>query len=334
MSRARLAQLEPGLALVPLRIFLGATFVYGGVQKLSDPGFFHPGAPTYIGTQLSDFAAGTPGGFVLRTFALPHAELAGAAVAVTEITIGMLVLFGLFTRWAAAAGLGLNLLLFLTASWKTYPYFLGSDIVFVFAWLPFVLAGARGQPALDHTLERRPRAPRRGEGLSRRAFVGRAVGATGTAVLGVAGLTTLLRGDYTGAAPKKLASSNVPARSRRRSRRAAPRRRHSRPRLPAGAVAIASSSALAPGQSGTYTDPGDGQPDLIIRQSSGSVNAMSAICTHAGCQCVYAQGSVQCPCHGSVFDAKTGAVIQGPAVQALPLRKVVEHEGKIYAVPT
>jgi Rieske Fe-S protein len=60
---------------------------------------------------------------------------------------------------------------------------------------------------------------------------------------------------------------------------------------------------------------------------------MSAICTHAGCECVYAQGAVQCPCHGSVFDAKTGAVVQGPAVTPLAQRKVLEHEGKIYAVP-
>ena len=38
--------------------------------------------------------------------------------------------------------LSLNFLLFLTASWNTSPYFLGPDLVFTFAWLPFVLAGA------------------------------------------------------------------------------------------------------------------------------------------------------------------------------------------------
>ena len=63
---------------------------------------------------------------------------------------------GDIARAAALAGMGLNLLLFLTASWHTRPYFLGSDIVFVFAWLPLVLAGTRGQPALEHAVERRP----------------------------------------------------------------------------------------------------------------------------------------------------------------------------------
>ena len=140
--------------MLPLRVFLGVTFVYAGVQKLSDPGFLHPGAPTYIGTQLRGFAHGTPGGFLLRTFAIPHAELAGVVIAIVEIAVGLLVLAGLLTRLAAAVGLSLNLVLFLTASWHTSPYFLGSDIVFVFAWLPFVLAGAKGQPAVDHVLSR------------------------------------------------------------------------------------------------------------------------------------------------------------------------------------
>ncbi len=53
--------ISPALALFPLRLFLGVTFVYAGIQKLSDPGFLHAGAPTYIGTQLHGFAAGTPG---------------------------------------------------------------------------------------------------------------------------------------------------------------------------------------------------------------------------------------------------------------------------------
>jgi hypothetical protein len=44
--------LPPGAALLPLRLFPGVTFVYASVQKLSDPGFLHAGAETYIGTQL------------------------------------------------------------------------------------------------------------------------------------------------------------------------------------------------------------------------------------------------------------------------------------------
>src|SRR3954449_54440 len=152
--------MSPAMALLPLRIFLGGTFVYAGIQKLSDPGFLHPGSSTYIGTQLHGFASGTPGGFLLRAFALPQPKLAGVGVALLEIAVGLLVTAGLMTRAAAAAGLGLNLVLFLTNSWHAYPYFLGSDIVFVFAWLPFVLTGVTGQPGLDHSIERLRRSPR------------------------------------------------------------------------------------------------------------------------------------------------------------------------------
>ncbi|HWC87089.1 MAG TPA: Rieske 2Fe-2S domain-containing protein [Solirubrobacteraceae bacterium] len=143
-----------GRALFPVRLFLGLTFIYGGIQKFTDAGYLHPGAPTYIGTQLRGFAHGTPGGFLLRALAIPHPRLAGVGVAVVEIAIGLLVTTGVLTRLAAAIGLALNLLLFLTNSWHTYPYFLGSDVVFVFAWLPFVLIGASRQPTLEPALYR------------------------------------------------------------------------------------------------------------------------------------------------------------------------------------
>ena len=139
---------------MPLRLFLGGTFVYAGMQKLSDPGYLTPGASTYIGTQLRQFANGTPGGFILRALAIPHPGLAGVLAAVVELVVGVLTLAGWVTRLAALGGLAMNLLLFLTNSWTTYPYFLGSDIVFVFAWLPLVLAGAAGQPAVDTWLAR------------------------------------------------------------------------------------------------------------------------------------------------------------------------------------
>src|ERR1700757_5142173 len=57
--------------ILPLRLFLGATFVYAGLQKISDPGFLQPGSATYIGTQLQGFAGQSPIGFLIDIFALP-----------------------------------------------------------------------------------------------------------------------------------------------------------------------------------------------------------------------------------------------------------------------
>src|SRR5215211_7722995 len=55
-----LPAVPPGSALLPLRLFLGGTFVYAGIEKLTDQGFLAEGAPTYIGSQLEAFAEGLP----------------------------------------------------------------------------------------------------------------------------------------------------------------------------------------------------------------------------------------------------------------------------------
>jgi thiosulfate dehydrogenase (quinone) large subunit len=314
----RLPALAPGLALLPLRLFLGGTFVYAGIQKLSDPGFLNAAAPTYIGTQLAGFADGTPAGVVLRTLAEPVPKLAGIGVALVEICLGLLAFFGLLTRAAALAGFCLSTLLFLTASWKTRPYFLGPDLVFAMAWLPFVLAGAVGQPALDHVTLRPVRlrwrsepgriplpALEHGEPLTRRRFVGAALGATGAATLIAAGGATLARGAYKPPPTPKASPQGV--------------------EIPGGAE-------VAPGQALLYTDPADGRPDILIRGDDGSLVAFSALCTHAGCEVAYRDGRLLCPCHGGMFSASTGAVEGGPPPTPLPAKNVTERNGRVYAL--
>lgn len=343
----RAPSIAPSLALLPLRLFLGGTFVYAGYQKLSDPGFLTPGAATYIGTQLHGFAAGTPGGFLLRWFALPFPRAAGIGVALAEIAIGLLTAAGLLTRAAAAAGLGLNLVLFLTASWHTRPYFLGSDIVFCFAWLPFVLAGSAGQPAVETALSTARREGRRttagariyGQGEAephtRAVHLRRALSAAAAATLAIAGLATAMRG----AARTGPAAAALPGGTRRttaRRHRTPPHTSgsttHSRPNVPAGAVKLGRASALQADAAALYRDPADGSPDIVVRHRDGSLSAFSAVCTHAGCQVEYQSGVLLCPCHGSEFDASTGAVLHGPAVTPLPSKRVIQRRGSIYAV--
>ena len=337
-------KLEPGAALVPLRLFLGITFVYAGIQKLSDPGYLHPGAPTFIGTQLQGFAHGTPGGWLLRTFAIPHPKPVGLATALAEIGIGLLATVGLFTRLAALAGLGLNFVLFLTNSWHASPYFLGSDIVFVFAWLPFVLTGASGQPALDHSIDRLRTSPRMRLApvpadyppLSRRDVLTRALGVAGLTTLGLGGIAALAKGPYRGRS-RRLGSTSTgtpaatpPATHHHVAHHTAAHH----PNLPANAVKLGPSSRLPRGQGATYRDPGDGNADIVVRHDDGSLSAFSAVCTHAGCTVGYQGGEIVCPCHGGTFDASSGAVVSGPPPTALAARKVIEAGGEIYAVPS
>jgi thiosulfate dehydrogenase [quinone] large subunit len=347
----RKVSISPAMALFPLRLFLGITFVYAGIQKLSDPGFLHAGAPTYIGTQLHGFAAGTPGGFVLRTFALPHPELAGVGVAVTEILIGLLVTAGLFTRIAAAGGLGLNFLLFLTASWHTTPYFLGPDLVFSFAWLPFVLAGAEGQPALDNLTEANAAAIARRTRLNpaegpppepastRRVLLAEFAGMA----VAIAGISALAKGTFHAARSLGAASSaggsgsGGPGASTAAAGKTGSATSGSGAggsKVPAGAVRLGPGKRLPSGQAATYSDPADGSPDILIRDEEGNLKAFSAVCTHAGCTVGYEGGVIVCPCHGGEYSAETGEVIAGPPPTGLAPKQVLESDGQVYAVPS
>lgn len=61
----------------------------------------------------------------------------------------------------------------------------------------------------------------------------------------------------------------------------------------------------------------DGEPALVSQPTAGQVVAFSAICTHQQCVVAAAGDEFHCPCHGSMFDAATGDVIQGPALEPL-----------------
>lgn len=130
-----------GWALLPMRVFLGLTFIYAGIQKLTDPQFFNPSMPGYIATQIKGMAHGSPLHDFLIGVALPHAVLFGWMTALGEIAIGLGTYAGFLFRPAAFFGMLLSLTFFLSASWNTYPYFFGSDIVFVFCWVTMILSG-------------------------------------------------------------------------------------------------------------------------------------------------------------------------------------------------
>ncbi len=144
-------------ALLPLRLFLGITFVYAGIQKIMDPQFFQMSASGYIGRQITRFALNSPIHGLLTTLAEPHAKFFGVLIIFGEIAIGLGTLFGFLFRPAAFFGALLSVLFFLSASWHVYPYFYGADIVFTFAWLTLMLTGPlhTGLPSLDEILSLR-----------------------------------------------------------------------------------------------------------------------------------------------------------------------------------
>lgn len=141
--------------LWPLRIFMGLTFLYAGIQHLTDPAYFDPSKTGYIGHLIDQYAIGSPiHGFLLGIVA-PNAVAFGYGVAVGEALIGIATLVGFLSRIAASVGLLLNLTFFLSATWNAFPFYFGSDIVFVMCWLTLLLTGPQLEQSLDGILARR-----------------------------------------------------------------------------------------------------------------------------------------------------------------------------------
>ena len=63
---------------------------------------------------------------------------------------------------------------------------------------------------------------------------------------------------------------------------------------------------------------------VVTQPKEGDFRAFSAICTHQGCTVnKVADGTIDCPCHGSRFSVEDGAVTAGPAPAPLPAEKIV-----------
>ena len=138
-SQLRTAQVGAA-ALLPIRFFFGATFLFAGLDKFFNPSFLGTEGAASIGSQLALFARSSPiGGLV--TLVLPIAPLIGFLIAVGEIAVGLGALTGLAFRLAAAGGAALSLLFFLTVSWSTRPFYYGPDLPYLMGWVVLALAG-------------------------------------------------------------------------------------------------------------------------------------------------------------------------------------------------
>jgi cytochrome b6-f complex iron-sulfur subunit len=62
---------------------------------------------------------------------------------------------------------------------------------------------------------------------------------------------------------------------------------------------------------------------MVIRTGTSTFEALSAVCTHAGCTLGFDSSSnkIVCPCHGGTFNPATGAVLGGPPKSSLSMYK-------------
>jgi thiosulfate dehydrogenase [quinone] large subunit len=390
-----------GWALLPLRAFLGFTFLFAGLQKLANPGFFDASNPASIQAQLAGAQRVSPIHALLGP--IMHVAIpVGLVIAFAEVAIGLGTLLGFIARGAALGGLVLSLMLFLTISYHSHPYYTGSDIVFVFAWTPLVVAGAGGVLSVDALLARRvrvamgaepeaivpvsfavvrrvcgqfdrgtcqarhgapcapapcpflaqPPATRRIDQreLDRRTVLaqgGVAAGIGAAVLLGggvAAGLGRLAGGSA--AASKDLTTPTLNAQaagsgssgsSTTTSPSALSSTTTSAPAQPAqpapAGTKIGPAAGVPVGGAASFQDPTSGDPALVVQPVSGSFAAFDAVCPHAGCTVQYSstQRLFICPCHGSEFNGRTGAVEVGPAQRGLTELQIAEgSDGDLY----
>lgn len=72
--------------------------------------------------------------------------------------------------------------------------------------------------------------------------------------------------------------------------------------------------------------------EILIVNLDGKYHAIGNKCAHKGCKLsngVLFEESVECPCHGSVFNVKTGKIIKGPTKKPEPVFKVEVKEDQI-----
>jgi thiosulfate dehydrogenase [quinone] large subunit len=322
-------------ALLPLRFFLGLTFLYAGADKLLDPGFFDPSDPASIMSQLAAFARSSPLS-VLITLSEPYATPIGLLIAIGEIGVGLGALTGIAFRVASVGGALLSLMFWLSASWATHPYYYGPDLPYAAGWLTMALAGhgglfvwrrlLPGERAVPHA-----RPPSSVEGTvaspGRRALL--EVMLLGGLALVIASLAVPLRLLGREALDDRTGSPS-------------PTPVEATPSPPNAGLRIAEVAQVEKGGAASFTVPFDapsplpaGDPGIIVKTRDGTLVAFDAICTHAACTVEWdaVDGILVCPCHGATFDAEDqGRVLTGPAIVPLVSLPIVVDaaSGTIY----
>ncbi|MFF4161062.1 Rieske (2Fe-2S) protein [Streptomyces sp. NPDC001678] len=84
-------------------------------------------------------------------------------------------------------------------------------------------------------------------------------------------------------------------------------------------AALARASEIPEGGGKVFPD----RKVVVTQPAKGRFKAFSAVCTHQGCVVKdVADGTINCPCHGSRFSVADGAVRGGPAQKPLPEERI------------
>ena len=93
-----------------------------------------------------------------------------------------------------------------------------------------------------------------------------------------------------------------------------------------GSTALGTTSEIPVGGGKVFSS----EKVVVTQPTAGQFKGFSAICTHLGCTVdKVADGTIDCPCHGSQYSVKDGHVVHGPAPKPLPAKQINVSGGKI-----
>ena len=314
----RVALMRVSTAAVLLRLFLGGTMLYAGVDKLIlDPRFLQADGVGSIGDTLRLFvAAGGPLAPLVQALAIGQPILIGAAMAGAQLVVGALLLSGSWVRVGALLGALISLSLALTSSWGVSPYYYGNDLPYLVGFLALAAIG-------DGGVLRAGAPVTRGYDPNRRAalFTGGGVMLTLLALIALdrSRLASLIAPNSgANASPTPGATATpAPSPSPIASGGGA-----------VGGTAITGAGSLGAGQALNFSAGGTA---AVLLKDGGTYRAFERACTHQGTLVEWeaANGSFYCNNHGARF-SPTGDVIVGPALTALrPITVSVAADGSV-----
>lgn len=91
--QARFRTDAPIWALLPLRVFLGGTFLYAGLAKIVDTHYLDDTSPLGVHAQMLHAAATSPIG-PLVSFTAEHSTVTGPVIAFGEVAVGLGTVLG------------------------------------------------------------------------------------------------------------------------------------------------------------------------------------------------------------------------------------------------
>ena len=93
-----------------------------------------------------------------------------------------------------------------------------------------------------------------------------------------------------------------------------------------GSTALGTTSEIPVGGGKIFT----AEKVVVTQPTKGEFKGFSAICTHMGCTVdKVADGTIDCPCHGSKYSVTDAHVVHGPAPKPLPAKNIKVANGKI-----